>query len=83
MVQWLGLGAFTARGPSSIPGQETKIPQAYEVWPTANKQTKRKEFIVCNEEGYTWVQASQLRGPLKVKDDTVLEEDSRSVIEEK
>ena len=27
-VQWLGLGAFTAVAPNSIPGQETKIPQA-------------------------------------------------------
>ena len=25
---WLGLGAFTARSPGSIPGQGTKIPQA-------------------------------------------------------
>ena len=30
VVQWLGLGAFTAKGPSSIPGQGTKIAQA--VW---------------------------------------------------
>ena len=28
MVQWLGLLAFTAKGPGSIPGQGTKIPQA-------------------------------------------------------
>ena len=28
MVQWLELSAFTAEGPGSIPGQETKIPQA-------------------------------------------------------
>ena len=27
-VQWLGLGAFTAVGPGSIPGWGTKIPQA-------------------------------------------------------
>ena len=27
-VQWLGLCAFTAEGLGSIPGQETKIPQA-------------------------------------------------------
>ena len=26
-VQWLELWAFTAEGPSSIPGQGTKIPQ--------------------------------------------------------
>ena len=28
MVQWLGLSAFTAEGPGSIPGPGTKIPQA-------------------------------------------------------
>ena len=28
MVQWLGLGAFTAEGPGSILGQGTKILQA-------------------------------------------------------
>ena len=28
VVQWLGLGAFTAVGLGSIPGQGTKIPQA-------------------------------------------------------
>ena len=27
-VQWLGLRAFTAEGPGSIPGRGTKIPQA-------------------------------------------------------
>ena len=27
VVQWLGLCAFTAEGPGSIPGQGTKIPQ--------------------------------------------------------
>ena len=27
-VQWLGLHAFTAKGPGSIPGWGTKIPQA-------------------------------------------------------
>ena len=28
MVQWLGLCAFTAEDPGSIPGQGTKIPEA-------------------------------------------------------
>ena len=28
MVQWLGLGAFTAVGLGSIPGQGAKIPKA-------------------------------------------------------
>ena len=27
MVQWLGLCTFTTKGPSSIPGQGTQIPQ--------------------------------------------------------
>ena len=27
-VQWLGLGTFTAVARGSVPGQETKIPQA-------------------------------------------------------
>ena len=28
LVQWLGLGAFTAKDPGSIPSWRTKIPQA-------------------------------------------------------
>ena len=28
VVQWLGLHIFTAKGPGSVPGQGTKIPQA-------------------------------------------------------
>ena len=28
VVQWLGLGALTAKGASSVPGQGTKISQA-------------------------------------------------------
>ena len=28
MADWLGLGAFTAKGMGSVPGQGTKIPQA-------------------------------------------------------
>ena len=28
MVQWLGLRAFTGKGPGFNPGRETKIPQA-------------------------------------------------------
>ena len=38
MVQWLGLQAFTAEGPGSIPGQGTKIPQA-----TRHGQERKKE----------------------------------------
>ena len=39
MVQWLGLGAFTAVGLGSIPGWGTKIPQA--MWCS---QTKTKTY---------------------------------------
>ena len=38
VVQWLGLSAFTAEGPGSIPGWEMKIPQA--VW-WGQPKTKR------------------------------------------
>ena len=27
-VQWLGIGAFIAEGPGSVPGEGAKIPQA-------------------------------------------------------
>ena len=37
MVQWLGLGAFAAEGPSSIPGWGAKIPQATHGVAKANK----------------------------------------------
>ena len=37
MLQWLGVGAFTAMGPGSIPGRRTKILQA--VW---HGQKKKK-----------------------------------------
>ena len=33
-VQWLGLGTFTGKGPSSVPGRGTKIPQTVQ---SANK----------------------------------------------
>ena len=37
-VQWLGLGAFTAKGPGSIPGWGTKIPEA--TWGDQKKKKK-------------------------------------------
>ena len=42
-VQWLGLYAFTAEGegPSSVPGWETKIPQAS--WYDQKKRKKNKK----------------------------------------
>ena len=46
-MQWLGLGAFTAVAPCSIPGLETKtIPEA-EVW-----QKKKKEKML--QADYLW-----------------------------
>ena len=39
MVQQLGLLASTAGGPSSIPGQETKIPKATQPGKKKNKTT--------------------------------------------
>ena len=38
-VPWLGLEAFTAEGPGSIPGRGTKIPQT-----TQYSQEKRKKY---------------------------------------
>ena len=42
-VQWLGLYAFTAEGegPSSVPGRETKIPQA--LWYDQKKEKEKKK----------------------------------------
>ena len=41
VVQWLGLHAFTAEDPGSIPGQGTKIPQAASHGQKKNKQDSR------------------------------------------
>ena len=45
VVQWLGLGAFTAMGPGSTPGQGTKVPQAARRSQKTkqNKKTKTKK----------------------------------------
>ena len=48
-VQWLGLGAFTAEGPGSIPGWGTKIPQA--VW-CRQKKKKIGLFKIKTQEIY-------------------------------
>ena len=42
VVQWLGLGSFTAMAPGSILGQGTKIPQA--AW-CCQKKKKRTETV--------------------------------------
>ena len=47
VLQWLGLGVFTAGGPGSVPDRETKIPQA--VWhgpPPPQKKRKRVTYII-------------------------------------
>ena len=41
-MQWLGVGAFTAGGPGSIPGRGTKIP-------TSCMAKKRKGLEECDE----------------------------------
>ena len=38
VVQWLGLQAFTAEGPSSIPSQGTKIPQIVQCYQKKEKK---------------------------------------------
>ena len=42
VVQWLGLHTLTAEGPSSIPGQGTKIPQVVLHDQKKKKEKKRK-----------------------------------------
>ena len=43
VFQWLGLHAFTAEGPGSIPGQGTKIPQAVS---RGQKKKKNPDFTL-------------------------------------
>ena len=45
VVQWLGLHAFTAKGPGSISGQGTKIPQASRRGQNQKNNTKQKNKI--------------------------------------
>ena len=42
MVQCLGLGTLTAKGPGSVPDQGTKIPQAMQ-YAQKNKQNKTQK----------------------------------------
>ena len=56
-VKWLGLRDFTAKAPGSVPGWETKIPQAMwhgqnktkQIHKTQNEQVKKQ--IKCNWKG--------------------------------
>ena len=54
VVQWLGLGAFTAVGPGSIPGQRTKI-----LWAGAAKKKKKKKKLlgIKRQAGLVWLPA--------------------------
>ena len=48
MVQWLGLGTFTAMGMGTIPGQETKTPEA--MWHSPLQKVPKvflREIIRC------------------------------------
>ena len=45
-VQWLGLCAFTAEGPGSVPGQETRILQAAQHGQENPKQNKTRVPIL-------------------------------------
>ena len=45
VVQWLGLHAFTAEGPGSIPGWGTRIPQALQ---HGQIKKKKKRFYNRN-----------------------------------
>ena len=47
VVRWLGLGALTAKGPASIPGQRTKIPQAAR---HSQKKVLENNFLVLAYE---------------------------------
>ena len=46
MVQWLGLGIFTAKDPGSVPGWEIQILQAATAWP---KTSQTKTRIALNK----------------------------------
>ena len=45
MVQWLGLWAFTAKGPGSIPGQGTKILQVSQCGQKKKNPNKEKNQL--------------------------------------
>ena len=48
VVQWLGLSAPTARGPGSVLGWGTKIPQA--LWLSKKKKKTEKNNLIDNLE---------------------------------
>ena len=58
MVESLGPQAFTAEGPGSIPGSETKIPLV-----TLHSQNFFKQIIKKNRQQINMVQMDETRGP--------------------
>ena len=56
VVQWLGLCAFTAKGPGSIPGGGTKILQA-----TGLSQRKKKKIHTLSKQYWKIYEKSELR----------------------
>ena len=48
MIQWLGLSAFTAMAPGSVPGQGTKILQALSHEPPPHPLAKKIKCITVN-----------------------------------
>ena len=67
MVQWLGLGAFTAEGTSSIPGQGTKILHASTTQQKKKKSLGGRENRLCcylrHRQGESWEEAFRFEGP--------------------
>ena len=59
MVQWLGLGVFTAEGTSSIPGQGTKILHA-----STTQRKKKKKKLGWERESPVLLFEAQARGKL-------------------
>ena len=59
-VQWLGLGAFTAGGPGSIPGQGTKISQALHQ-STTPPQIKHRITMILQELKSLLLKVKELR----------------------
>ena len=49
VVQWLGLGAFTAMAPGSIPGRGAKIPKACSM-AKKKKKEKKNTWILSSRE---------------------------------
>jgi len=54
VVHWLELCAFTAKGDGSIPGGETKAPQA--AWHSPKHKNKRPAIALSTEEAKSlWI----------------------------